>query len=272
MKAASLSLYLTAARDIAREAGDLIRHHRAAGVDVRVKPADVRELVTTADEAADTLIRARLEELFPGHAVISEEGAEADPPLPDPETPTWIVDPLDGTSNFAHGLPTFSVSLGLWWRHRPWVGVVYEVVRGWLFWAAAGRGAWLDGRRLSVRRTETIAHAILATDWTHSPERRRLATRLFARFVLSGHTARSFGSAALGLSYVAAGWLDGYVNLGLSPWDAAAGTLLVQEAGGTVTTWDGTPWTPAHEVIVATNGSLHADVIALVQDHLEEAT
>ncbi|MDQ7030021.1 MAG: inositol monophosphatase family protein [Ardenticatenia bacterium] len=269
MKNTTLSLYLTAARDIVREAAELIHHHRAAGVEVRIKPADVRELVTTADEAADTLIRTRLEELFPDHVVISEETTAPTPP-PDPQTPTWIVDPLDGTSNFAHGLPAFGVSVGLWWQGRPWIGVVCEVMRGWLFWAAAGRGAWHDGRRLSTSRTAALEQAILATDWTHSPERRRRATHLFAQFVLPGHTARSFGSAALGLSYVAAGWLDAYVNLGLSPWDAAAGTLLVQEAGGTVTSAEGTPWTPAHEVVVATNGPLHTAVLEMVRTHLEE--
>ncbi len=266
---ADLHLYLTAARDVAREAADLIRRHQAEGVRVRTKGGEVRELVTTADEAADELIRARLLALFPHHAVMSEETAHAGATL-DPETPTWIVDPLDGTSNFAHGLPIFSVSIGLWWQGQPLVAAVCEVTRDWLFWAAAGQGAWLNGHPLRVSAEKEPLHAVLASDWTHSPERRRLATHLFARFVLRGHAARSLGSAALGLCYVAAGWLDGYVNLGLDPWDAAAGVLLVQEAGGLATDARGQPWTPAQEILVATNGPLHATVLSWLEEVWEE--
>lgn len=265
----TLSLYLTAARDIAREAAALIRHHRATGVQVRVKGADVRELVTTADEAADELIRSRLQVLFPDHTVITEETASSNAGVKT-EGPTWIVDPLDGTSNFAHGLPVFSVSVGLWWGGRPLVAAVCEVMRDWLFWAAEGHGAWLNGRPLRTSREQEASRAVFATDWTHIPERRAIATRLFARFVLRGHTARSFGSAALGLCYVAAGWLDGYVNLGLAPWDAAAGALLVQEAGGRVTDADGRPWTPFRETLVATNGLIHETVLAWLREAWEE--
>lgn len=262
-----LTQYLATAEAVARDAGRRIREYYARDLEVEVKGTDARDLVTAADRDADDLIVDRLGRAFPDSTFYTEESVKPGDAI-DPAVPTWIVDPLDGTSNFAHHLPVFAVSIGLWWRHRPRVGIVHDVMRGHAFTAIAGCGAWLDGERLRVTKHASIRGGIFAADWARTPARRDAAFSVFKSIGMEAHTMRSLGCASLGFCAVAAGWLEGYFNLGLWPWDAAAGLLIVEEAGGTCTDEAGRPWSVSARSAIVSNGPVHAELLQAVQAHL----
>lgn len=215
------------------------------------------DLVTDADRAAEDVVLSRIRGAYPGHAILAEESGALGPAAP----LRWVVDPLDGTTNYAHRLPHFSVSIALVDEHGPLVGVVHDPNRDETFFAARDGGAFLDSprararggpARLQVSGTDTLGAALVATGFPYLrdagrgdnlPEVNRLVPRI--------RCMRRTGSAALDLSYVAAGRLDGYWEARLSPWDIAAGALLVREAGGTVVRMDGSPWDIAHGDLVA---------------------
>jgi myo-inositol-1(or 4)-monophosphatase len=205
------------------------------------------------------LITAGLRRHFPGHAIFGEETGEALPAA----GPVWVVDPLDGTTNFAHGYPVFSVTLALLVDGRPELGVTYDPLRDDLFWAQRGQGAWRGQRRLQVSTTAELGASLLATGFAYdraSNADNNLAE--FSHFVPRTRGVRRGGSAALDIAWVAAGWLDGYWERGIQVWDMAAGVLLVSEAGGMVTAYSGRPWQPPDRNVVAANNVLHG---ALVQ-------
>ncbi|WP_109211349.1 MULTISPECIES: inositol monophosphatase family protein [Microbacterium] len=225
----------TLAIDIAREAGELARARRDAGVAIAATKTALADIVTEADREVEALIRTRLQEARPGDGFLGEEtgggGGESDV--------TWVVDPIDGTVNYAYGLPTYAVSIAAV-RGEPtpgeWealAGVVYTPVVGELFHAARGEGAWLGVNRLAVNADVGPAGALLATGFGYDPATRPGDLEMIGR-VMPGlaRDLRRGGSAALDLCYVAAGRLDGYFERGLAPWDLAAGSLLVTEAGG----------------------------------------
>jgi len=256
----------TAAAAIAQEAGRLIRGYFERGVATEYK-GDV-DVVTEADRASEKLITERLGAVFPGHGVYGEEGARQQM---DSEY-RWYVDPVDGTTNFAHGFPVFCVSLGL--EHRPSglaagedgelvAAVIYDPMRDELFAAEKGKGAWLNGGRVHVSSTRQLAEALLATGF---PSRKRHASpniHFYQEFTLRSHGVRRAGSAALDLAYTACGRLDGFWEFYLNPWDTAAGALLVVEAGGAITRFDGTPFRLDSGEVLASNGLIHAEVAAL---------
>ena len=220
---------------IAREAGQRVYRHFFAAFKVWEKgPGD---LLTDADVEAHDYITKALTTAFPQTLVWSEEGEIPE----DPDRPLWLVDPVDGTTNFAHRFPVFVVSIALWWEGKPVLGVVYDPLRDHLFSALRGRGACLNHRhRLHVTSTTRLDRALIACDWT----RGRSRPRLIAAVNAIGHEVqalRCLGAAALSLAYVAAGWLDAYFNAQLQPWDFAAGALLVEEAGGLTSDWQGNP-------------------------------
>ncbi|MGB7136717.1 MAG: inositol monophosphatase family protein [Acidobacteriaceae bacterium] len=254
---------------IALEAGALIRGYFERGVETEYK-GDV-DLVTEADRASEKLITARLTAAFPDHGIYGEEGARQ---RIESEY-RWYVDPLDGTTNFAHGFPVFCVSLGL--EHRPAgraadadgdliAGVIYDPTRDELFAAEKGQGAWLEGRRIRVSQTARLAEALLATGF---PSRKRHVSpniHFYQEFTLRSHGVRRAGSAALDLAYTACGRIDGFWEFHLNPWDTAAGVLLVTEAGGSVTRFDGTPFRLNSEEVLATNGHLGKELTGLFAD------
>ncbi len=257
------------AAPIAEEAGALLREFYARGVATEYK-TEV-DLVTEADRTSEKLILDRLSAAFPDHGVFGEEGArrELDSPW------RWYVDPLDGTTNFAHGFPVFCVSLGL--EHRPAgtpegadgelvAAVLYDPLRDELFVAERGKGAYLNGRRLSTSSTPRLSEALLATGF---PSRSRHASpniHFYHELTLRSHGLRRAGSAALDLAYVAAGRVDGYWEFGLNPWDTAAGALLVLEAGGTLTRYDRSPFRLDSREVLATNGPLEAELVQVFSD------
>lgn len=259
----------TRAAEIALEAGALIRGYFEHGVATEYK-GDV-DLVTEADRASEKLITERLTAAFPEHGIYGEEGARQriDSGY------RWYVDPLDGTTNFAHGFPVFCVSLGL--EHRPAglgaeedgeliAGVIFDPMRDELFAAEKGAGAWLNGRRVHVSATKHLAEALLATGF---PSRKRHMSpniHFYQELTLRSHGVRRAGSAALDLAYTACGRMDGFWEFYLNPWDTAAGALLVEESGGRITRFDGTPFRLNSSEVLATNGLLHQELITQFAD------
>ncbi|MCC7164786.1 MAG: inositol monophosphatase [Anaerolineae bacterium] len=198
-----------------------------------------RDLVTDADFAADRAARRVLERAFPEYSIRSEEDAH---PSADAEF-AWLLDPLDGTTNYSRGFPIFSVSLALVHRGQPIVGAVLDPLRRECFFAERGHGAYLNGRRIHAGRVATFDRAIVGCEMARDPDLRALGLEIFESVALPSMTARLGGSAALSLCYVAAGRLDAYLQPSLSPWDVAAGILIVRQAGARVTHFNGKPAT-----------------------------
>jgi len=257
------------AAGIALEAGALTREYFERGVATEYK-GDV-DLVTEADRASEKLITERLSAMFPDHGIYGEEGVRR---RMDSEY-RWYVDPLDGTTNFAHGFPVFCVSLGLEQRQTRLAagedgeliaGVIYDPMRDELFLTQKGQGAWLNGRRVHVSGTKHLAEALLATGF---PSRKRHVSpniHFYQELTLRSHGVRRAGSAALDLAYTACGRMDAFWEFYLNPWDTAAGALLVKEAGGAITRFDGTPFRLDSSEVLATNGLLHEEVMAQFAD------
>jgi myo-inositol-1(or 4)-monophosphatase len=259
-------VWVPKAAEIAREGGARLREFLAQGVETEYK-GDV-DLVTVADRTVEKLIRTRLGETFPEHGIYGEEGTRD---RMEGEF-RWYVDPLDGTTNFAHGFPHFCVSLGL--EQRPAgitpeqdgtlvAAVIYDPMRDELFTAERGQGARLNGRTIHVSRTPELAEALLSTGF---PSRKRHASpniHFYQEFTLRSHGVRRAGSAALDLAYVASGRLEAFWEFNLNPWDTAAGILLVEEAGGHVTDFAGSQFKLDSREILASNGLMHAELVAL---------
>jgi myo-inositol-1(or 4)-monophosphatase len=175
------------------------------------------------------------------------------------------VDPLDGTTNYAHRFPVFSVSIGVLEGGEPLVGVIHDPLRDQTFVAERGAGARLDGTQLRVSPVARLDHAVVGLDWGHSHEERGRTLDVLHRVAPRCGTVRALGSAALALAYVAAGWLDAYFNLMMKPWDVAAGTLLVSEAGGRCTTLEGEPYRVDLPGCLGTNGQIHGELLAVLK-------
>ena len=250
---------LDTAIEAARVAGQEIVKRLPQERDVRSK--GFRDIVTDADLAAQEALVAIIRSRFPHHGILSEEGLE-----PGSESETiWVLDPLDGTTNYARRLPPFSVSVAVVHDNTLVAGVVHDPLRDDVFCAERGAGAMLNGRRLRVSDVNDLSQAIAGLDFAREPA---IRAGLMATMVAGSariRTFRAFGSAALGLCFVAAGWLDAYFHFSLAPWDCAAGGLIVMEAGGAVTQTDGTPWSYTLPRVLATNGKLHSDFIDMMQ-------
>jgi myo-inositol-1(or 4)-monophosphatase len=254
------------AQKIAREAGATLREFYAKGVATEYK-GDV-DLVTVADRTSEKLIRERLSAAFPTHGIYGEEGTRE---RLDSEY-RWYVDPLDGTTNFAHSHPQFCVSLGL--EHRPAgtpaeadgqlvAGIIYDPLRDELYAAERGRGALLNGKQMQVSKIPVLAESISATGFPSRKRHESPNVHFYQEFTLRSHGVRRAGSAALDLAYVAAGRLDGFWEFNLNPWDTAAGILLVEEAGGKVTNFSGGHYKLDSREVLASNGRIHGEMLEL---------
>jgi myo-inositol-1(or 4)-monophosphatase len=251
---------------IAREAGALLMHHFHQHLKFEYK-GDA-DLVTAADRAAEVLIRERIRQQWPAHDVLGEEQGLSD----QGSEYRWYVDPLDGTTNFAHGYPVFCVSIALEHRpleHRPLehqalgseskriAAVIYDPTRDELFSAEQGRGARLNGETIHVSKTATLKESLLATGFPSHKRHKNPNIYFYHQITLRTHGVRRAGSAALDLCNVAAGRFDGFWEFNLNPWDTAAGVLIVEEAGGQVTRFDGSPFELDSRETVASNGLIH---------------
>ncbi|MBS1817825.1 MAG: inositol monophosphatase [Acidobacteria bacterium] len=254
-------LLLTTAVESVVRAGDVMLEHFGRAVRVDMKGAI--DLVTEVDVAIEREFRARIAERFPDHMVLGEEmGGSASVP----EGPCWVFDPIDGTTNFAHGLPIFCASLAFEVAGVAQIAAVYDPTRRELFTAERGGGAFLNGTPIHVSRSATLLEAVLVTGFPYNVhERVADIVGLFAEFVGRARAVRRLGSAAIDLCYVSAGRLDGFWERDLNAWDIAGGALLVEEAGGTVTNYAGGPFSSRGREVVASNGRIHQamlDVIA----------
>jgi myo-inositol-1(or 4)-monophosphatase len=250
------------AEQLARAAGAVQRERYETVLDVRTKSASI-DLVTEVDHACEELIVRALRRERPGDAILAEEGGGDDRPGAEWR---WVIDPLDGTMNYAHGYPRFCVSIGVQRRGEPCVGVVYDPLLDELFAATRGEGATCNGRPLRVSNERELGRALLATGFAYDVHR-SFEDNLdhFADFVKRVRGLRRDGSAALDLCYVAAGRFDGFWELKLHPWDVAAGNLIVEEAGGRTSDLSGRPPKGDGRETVASNGHLHEAMLAVLK-------
>ena len=263
--------YLSAAIEIAQEAGKILIEELSRPLDIRYKGDEV-DLVTQADKRSERFIVERLAKYFPDHAVAAEEGTGHESAAASEFR--WHVDPLDGTTNYAHGYPCFSVSIALAQRDTLLAAVVFNPFYNELFTAAQGEGAAFNGKRIHVSKVAKLSTSLLCTGF---PVRNRKASanlQYYGDFTQRSHGVRRDGSAALDLASVAAGRFDGFWEFGLAKWDTAAGVLLVEEAGGKVTDFAGNPYQLGGPVIFATNGLIHEEMrtVALEISHRSPAS
>ena len=221
------------------------------------------DIVTEADLASEQLILDVLHHNLPGTKILSEESFSSYSKIPD--EPIWIVDPLDGTTNFAHNFPWFSVSIAFYDEAKSQVGVIYCPIQNELFCATLGGGAWLNDQRIKVSEIELLQKALVATGFPYDVQERPDSVVAMLKAVLThSQGVRRPGAATLDLAYLACGRLDAFWEVGLKPWDSAAGYLLVEEAGGTLSNFSGTPFSPFIPELLASNSLLHKDLIGLL--------
>ncbi len=246
--------WLRVADEAARAAGDVAV---AARGKVTVSSKGLRDVVTEADYAAQAAIKAIIGAAFPDHAFLAEE-KDATPG--GPSDLTWVIDPIDGTTNYSHGIPLFCTSIALTRGGESLVGVVHDPLRAEMYAAVKGQGATLNGVPMRVSGRDRLIDAIAGIEWASPQELRVDSLRRLAPLGEQVMTIRSPGAAALSLAYVALGCFDIYFNVHLQPWDTAAAVLMIQEAGGRVTGLRGEPWRLDSGGILATNGLLHEAV------------
>jgi myo-inositol-1(or 4)-monophosphatase len=254
--------FVPAIAEIAREAGSLLMTHFRRRIGFEYK-GDV-DLVTEADRSAEALITDRIRARWPRHDLVGEEGARV-------ETGSayrWYVDPLDGTTNFAHGFPVFCVSIALAHQGKRIAGVIYDPTRDELFAAEKGSGAYLNQRRIHVSQVANMAECLCGTGFPSHKRHKNPNIHFYHQITLRTHGVRRAGSAALDLASVACGRLDAFWEFNLNPWDTAAGALLVEEAGGKISDMTGGPWSLDSRETLASNGLVHADFVRLMEDIL----
>ncbi len=255
-----MASYLETAADIAREAGALIVQYLERRVGFELKGEF--DLVTEADRASEKLIVERLLKSFPSHSIVAEEGGGQ-------QTSSeyrWYVDPLDGTTNFAHGFPAFNVTMALEKDGELIAGVVFDPIRNEMFAAEKGSGARLNGQPIRVTKTSKIESTLVATGFPSRKRHLNVNVHFYYQLAMLSHGVRRAGSAALDLAYVACGRLDAFWEFGLNPWDMAAGVLLIREAGGVCTDMHGGPLNLRGPHVLADNGAVHAPMVELFSE------
>ncbi len=250
---------LTIAIDAARTAGKFLKQNLGKAKDIQRKGGQEKNLVTEIDKGSEKLIIDIIKTHFPGHDILAEEsggkmGKQSDY--------RWIIDPLDGTTNFTHGFPVFCVSIGLEYKGELQLGVIYDPNFDELFTAEKGNGAYLNGKRISVSSIDSLAASLLVTGFPYNIlENPNHAVEHFVKFLMKAQAVRRMGSAAIDLAYVAAGRYEGFWEVALHPWDVAAGALLVTEAGGTITDFQGGPFSIYKPEVLASNGAVHKEMM-----------
>jgi len=246
--------------NISKEAGQLIREKFGKNLEIEFKTNELN-LVTEADKASEKLITDFVKKKYPSHGILAEEGSEVYPAKGGAEY-LWVIDPLDGTTNFAHGLPIFSVSIGLQKNGKTIAGVVYDINQNIIYAAEIGAGARANDKRIQVSTNSNFAHSMLVTGFPYDvKENPDKAFERFITMITSSRAVRRLGSAAIDFCYVAKGVFDGFWEVHLHPWDICAGKLIVEEAGGLVTDFDGNKIDIYSKRILCSNGIVHQAMI-----------
>ena len=252
---------LNFAIETAREAGQILLDKFGRKINVSMK-GNIN-LVTEADLASEKLILEKIRSHYPKHSILAEESGESNVAVIDGETAwKWIIDPLDGTTNFAHGYPCFCVTIALEHNGEIVVGATFDPTRNELFAAEKGNGVTLNGRQIRVSETENLKDALLVTGFPYDVTQRENFTRHFSGFTKKSRGIRRDGSAAIDMAYVACGRFDGFWEEGLHAWDVAAGVLMIEEAGGRVSYYDGSKFSVYKPPICASNGLIHEEMLS----------
>lgn len=253
---------LNVAVDAAKEAGDFLKQNLGKVRLIQRKEGQERNLVTEIDRGSEAIIIGHIQRRFPSHDILAEESGTEHAQQSDYR---WVIDPLDGTTNFTHGFPVFCVSIGIEHKGALVAGVIYDPNLDELFTAERGGGAFLNGKRMHVSSIPSLDRGLLVTGFpyniTENPDH---AVEHFINFLMSSQAVRRMGSAAIDLAYVAAGRYEGFWEVALNPWDMAAGVVLVEEAGGVVTDFRGGPFTIYKKEILATNSLVHEEMMNIL--------
>jgi myo-inositol-1(or 4)-monophosphatase len=249
------SAYKKTAVEAAIESGLFIR--RSVGKIAVISYKGRSNIVTDVDRRSESMIIKKLQDAFPDHSILSEESS----PIISSSSYKWIIDPLDGTTNFAHAFPFFCVSIALEAAGRTILGVVYDPIRDELFYAERDKGAYLNDKKIAVSDTRKLSDGFLATGFSYGLRGRAGNVKYFRDFLMKSCAVRRAGSAALDMCYVACGRFDGFWEMGLHPWDSAAAFLIVQEAGGRVTKFDGSKYMPYDKEVLAANRYIHKPMV-----------
>lgn len=252
-----MASYTETAADIAREAGAILSDFLERGIGYELKGE--YDLVTEADRTSEKLVIERLRQHFPDHDIVAEEGGGH---LTGSDY-RWYVDPLDGTTNFAHGFPVFNVTLALEHTGQIIAGAIYDPTRDEMFLAERGSGAWLNGQAIQVSQTARLEDTLVATGFPSRRRHQNVNVHFYYQLAMETHGVRRAGAAAIDLAYVACGRLDGFWEFGLNPWDMAAGILLVEEAGGSYSDMSGGKADVRAPHLLADNGKVHGQILDL---------
>ena len=253
---------LTKTIEIAKEAGEIIREGFGKNISIEFK-TDEANLVTNIDKEAEKTITDFIKKNYTHHSILAEESG-----LNSKKSEyTWVIDPLDGTTNFAHKLPIFAVSIGLLRNNEIILGVIYDVMRDVIYAAEAGSGTYENEKKIRVSNNDNLAQSLLVTGFAYDREDEyKGAVKLFGAFLPKARAVRRLGSAAIDFCYVASGIFDGFWESNLSPWDVCAGMLIVKEAGGTVTNFNNNSIDIYSDQYLASNGKIHSDMIKIMQN------
>jgi myo-inositol-1(or 4)-monophosphatase len=248
---------------ISKLAGEIIRNYFGKNFSVEFK-SDIRNLVTQADKESERTIIDFIKKKYPSHGILAEESGSQSIN----SDYLWVIDPLDGTSNFAHGLPIFSVSIGLQFKEEIIMGVIYDIMRDKLYYAEKGSGAFRDNIKLSVSKNDKIEESFLVTGFPYNiNENPENTFEKFIAMIKASRAVRRLGSAAIDFCYLAEGVFDGFWEVHLNPWDICAGKLLVEEAGGLVTDFNNNNINIHNKTILASNGKIHKQMISILNSN-----
>lgn len=254
---------LNIAIEAAKTAGKLLKQHAGKAREIQLKEGESKNLVTEIDKKSEQQIISILKTHFPHHEILAEESGHQTGRSSEYR---WIIDPLDGTTNFTHGFPVFCVSIALEVRGNIVLGVIYDPNFDELFTAEKGKGAFLNGKQMRVSHLASLKKSLLVTGFPYNiTENPNFAVERFVKFLMNAQAVRRMGSAAIDLAYVAAGRYEGFWEVDLHPWDMAAGILLVTEAGGVVSTFTGDKFSIYGKEILATNGLVHDEMISTLK-------
>jgi len=252
---------LNVALEAALEAGKFLKYNLGKVKHIERKLGQETNLVTEIDKASEAMIIKKIKQHYPSHDILAEESGDHKVK----SEYRWVIDPLDGTTNYTHGLPIFSVSIGVEFNGSIVAGVIYDPNTDEMFTAEKGNGAYLNGKRIHVSSCDTLINSLLVTGFPYNvKDNPGKVVEHFVNLLMEGQGVRRLGSAAIDLAYVAAGRLDGFWEVFLNPWDKAAGILLVEEAGGTVSDFKNAPGSIYDKNTLATNGKIHQQMIAVL--------